>query len=35
MRIIIEEYAEALLAVVTAAPIIAVFMEVLAVVSSF
>lgn len=35
MRIIIEEYAEAILAVVTAAPIITVFMEMLHMVSAF
>lgn len=35
MRIMIEEYGEAILAIVTTAPIIAVFMEVLHIVSAF
>jgi len=35
MRILVEEYGEAILAVVTATPIIAVFMEVLHIVSAF
>ena len=35
MRILVEEYGEAILAVVIATPIIAVFMEVLYIVSAF
>lgn len=35
MKIIVEEYAEAILTVVIATPIIAVFMELLHVVSAF
>ena len=35
MKIIVEEYAEAILTVVIAVPIIAVFMELLHVVSAF
>lgn len=35
MKIMIEEYGETILAIITAAPIIAVFMEVLHIVSVF
>lgn len=35
MEIIIEEYGEAILAIITAIPIIAVFVEVLNIVSAF
>lgn len=35
MKIVVEEYAEAILTVVIAVPIIAVFMEVLHIVSAF